>query len=155
MTRGTTYKKANSTFNMPVLRRRAKIMMRKKHKKTIKLSRLDEVWEQFVEYAIIRPLLKYGWVQVDDNVRFEIVGKRIVDDKRLTALLSKGLMVRPNGALKEAGEMGRNRPGLVYRIKMTDASYTKGQLIFHADAKFKKRVSQHLMNSMQFYKIEK
>lgn len=155
MTRGTTYKKANSSFNMPTLRRRAKKMMRKKYKKTINLTTLDKIWKEFVEYGVVRPLLEYGWVQVDDNVRFELVGKRIIDDPTASSLMSKGLMVRANGQLKEATALNRNRPGLVYKIKGADEAYKKGQLIFQACPKLKKRVSEHLKNSMQFYKIEK
>ena len=45
--------------------------------KTIKLSDVDRIWLDYVEYAIVEPLLKYGKVEVDNNITIEIVGKTV------------------------------------------------------------------------------
>lgn len=127
-------------------------MMRKKHKKTISLSTLDAVWKNWVELAVIRPLIKYGYVQVDDNFRIEIVGKRVIDDVRVVKLMTNGMVVGRNGLKMEPKKFGNNRQGLIYKIVVTDKSY-KGQLIFKANRNLSKRVSEHLINSQQLYRI--
>src|SRR6185369_4452835 len=138
-------------FSMPKLRVRAKKLMRSKYKKTIKLTDLDKVWNSWVEYNIVRPLLKYGSVVVDDKFSIEIIGKRIENDARALSLLSKGIAVTSSGFKINAEVLSRNRPGVLYKIVVTDKNY-KGQLIFEPDRKLKKRVREHLINSQQVYK---
>lgn len=140
-------------FSMPVLRKRAKVMMRNKYKKTIKLSTLDKVWKDWVEFAIVRPLIKYGRVQIDERFNIEIVGKRIIDDARTVSLLTKGMIITKSGFKIEPKRFGNNRQGIIYKIVAVDKNY-KGQLIFEPDRKLSKRVSEHLINSQQVYRIQ-
>lgn len=141
-------------FSMPILRKRAKVMMRKKHKKTIALSDLDKVWKDWVEYAVIRPLIEYGKVQIDEKTSIEIVGKRVIDDTKAFNLLSNGRAVTKGGRFIEAKDFGGHRSGITYKIVFTDTNYKKGQLIFISENKLSKRVSEHLINTQQYYRIE-
>jgi len=138
---------------MPTLRDRAKKMMRKKHKKTVNLTLLDKVWKEYVEYAITRPLLRYGKIQVDEKLSFEIVGRKVEDDPRLRAMLINGMAVTKKGFKTEAKILNRNRHGILYKIVAEDKNLKEGVLIFEADKKLKKRVKEQLMNTSQYYRI--
>lgn len=142
-------------FNMPILRRRAKVMMRKKYKKTIKLSDLDKVWNDWVEYRIVRPLIEYGKVQIDDKTSIEIVGRNTANNPNYYSLLSRGVVISKSGFMTEPKEMGKNRDGLTYKIIFTDSNYKKGQLIFEANGNLSKRVSKALRETQTYYRIEK
>lgn len=138
---------------MPTLRARAKKMMRKKHKKTVKLTLLDKVWKEYVEYAIVRPLIEYGKIQVDNKLSFEIVGRRVENDPRLRAMLINGMAVTKKGFKTEAKILNRNRHGILYKIVAEDKNLKEGKLIFEADKKIKKRVKEQLINTSQYYRI--
>lgn len=139
-------------FSMPRLRRRAKKMMRKKHKKNVSLSMLDKVWSDYVEESVVKPLIKYGSVDIDGRIAFEIVGTDIVNNKSAMNLLSRGLLVKGNMRVK-ATNLNKNRLGTIYSINCNQVDY-KGRLVFEPHRKIKKRVSEHLKNSQQFYKIK-
>jgi len=149
MTVKTTRSKAQAKFDMPTIRRRAKRLMRKRHKKTISLKEVDKIWKEYVEYGIIREVLHYGYIDIDSNFRIEIEGRKILEDKRIQALLEKGLNV--NGIVKPAVRWG-NRD-VIYKIKLIDKQ-CKGQIVFTAHKDFKKRVSEHLKNPNTYYKIK-
>lgn len=127
-------------------------MMRKKYKKTIRLTDLDKVWKSWVEYAIVKPLIKYRYVQIDDNFRIEIVGRKIVEDARLVSLMVNEMVISKTGRKISPKKFGNNRQGVLYKIVATDKQY-EGQLIFEPDRKLSKRVSEHLINSNQVYQI--
>jgi hypothetical protein len=139
---------------MPTLRKRAKLMMRKKYKKTIKLSTLDKVWGDWVEYAVIRPLLKYGKVQIDDRTSIEIVGRRIVDSRVASRLLINEMAVSKSGYKMNPMQMPQHRRDYIYKIVFTDKNYKGGQLIFEADKDLRKRVKEELINTFTYYRIE-
>jgi hypothetical protein len=143
-----------SKFNMPVLRRRAKKMVRKKFKKTIKLSDLDKIWKEYVEYGIVAPLLRSGKVEVGSSMEIEIVGKKILDNKKLTAMLIGGRNMNRNGMVKEAVMFDRNRPGITYSVNLTDKNYKPGLLIFKTDPKLAKKVHNELKNTNTYYRIQ-
>lgn len=154
MTAKTTHKRAKSKFDMTKIRRRCKKMVRKRYKKTIGLKKVDAVWKDWVEYMIVRPLIKNGFVQVDKKMSLEIVGKKVVKSKNIHNLLSHGIMVMPNGMIKKVGQMNRLRSGIVYRIEMTDKNFKEGKLIFTADKRIKRKVRDELMNTNTYYRIE-
>lgn len=139
-------------FSMPTLRRRAKKMMREKYKKTVKLFVLDKVWSDWVEYAIIRPLIKFGHVEVDSRFSMDIIGKRVENYVRIASLMSKGMAITKTGFKVGAKVLNSNRQGIIYKIILNDKNY-KGQLIFEAENALRKRISEHLINSQQVYKI--
>jgi hypothetical protein len=142
-----------SRDNWPTLRRRAKRMMRRKFSKTIKLKDFDKIWYDYVEYGIVRPLIKYGRVDVDGNFSLEIVGRKIEDHPKAYQLASKGLRYKRGVGVVPIKEVSANRLGLVYKIELTDKTYKHGKFIFEADTKLTKRVSEHLNNSQQYYRI--
>jgi hypothetical protein len=139
-------------FSWIVLRKRCKKMMRRKYHKTVRLTDLDMVWGDYVEYGIIRPLLKYGKAYIDKDTSLEIVGKRVVSDSRANKLASKGLTL-VGGKVAKIEKVNYSRPGIIYSIKINDTSYKHGKVIFVASEKLKKRVSEHLFNSLQPYRI--
>lgn len=127
--------------------------MRKKFKKTIKLSDVDKIWKEYVEHGIVKPLLRLGKVQVDSKLDIEIVGKKILDDPQTMKLLLNGLNVK-NGRLKEMVRFDNNRPDVKYKIVLTDKNYKGGKLIFEPDAKLSARVHQELKNTNTYYRIQ-
>jgi hypothetical protein len=139
-------------FNMPVLRRRAKKMMRSKYKKTIKLSDLDKIWKEYVEYGIIKPLLHLGKVQVDSKLSIEIVGTKITQDAKAFSLLVGGRNITKAGKIKKAVKFD-GRPGVKYKVVLEDKNY-KGNLIFRADTKLSHRVYEELKNTNTYYRIK-
>lgn len=144
--------KIRTKFNWPTLRRNVKRMVRKKYKKTIKLSEVDSIWNDYVEYAIVQPLLKYGRVEIDQNMSMEIVGRKIENHEKAANLAAKGKYVK-GGYISDITKVNYNRLGIVYSIKLTDKSYKGGKLIYNADLKLKKRVSEQLFNTFQYYRI--
>lgn len=144
----TTRSKAQRKFDMPTLRRRAKKLMRKRHKKTISLSEVNKIWKEYVEYAIIKQVLYRGIAEIDNNFSVELVGKKY--PPRLLKLLEKGWQVGKTG-IKPA-ELW-NRMGYIYKLRVVDKQ-CKGQIVFEADPKFKKRVVDKLKNTTQYYRIE-
>lgn len=142
-----------SKFNMPVLRRRAKRVLRQKHKKTIKLSQVDKVWKEWVELYVYKELLKFGKVQIDKNFSIEIVGKRIIDDPKMFKLVVNGLNINRSGKVKEAVKFDYNRNEVAYKIVLEDKSYKKGKMTFVADPKLSRRVHEELKNTKTYYRI--
>lgn len=141
-------------FSIPVLRKRCKAMMKKKYGKSVKLSLLDKVWGDWVEYAVVKPLIQYGQVQIDEKTRMEIVGRRIINDPKAFDLISNGRVVTRKGRFIEAKELS-HRKDINYKIIFKDDNYKKGQLIYESDRKLSKRISEHLSTTQQYYRIEK
>ena len=139
-------------FNMKVIRRRCKKLMRKKFKKKIALKVVDKVWKEYVEHAIVRKMLKYGKVKIDENFSIEIVGQRIVDNPQIYSILSRGIGITKNGIIKPSANLCKERDGYFYKIVMEDKNY-KGKLYFEANDKIKKRVHNELKNTNTYYRI--
>lgn len=137
-------------FDWKKLRRRAKKRMRQKHKKTIKLMDFDKIWKQYVEYAIIRPLLEYGVVWITDDLKMEITGTKITKSQSYN-LLSNGIMYR-NGRLTKDFKLNPTRRNYAYKIVFTCKKY-KGQVVFDADKNLRKRLHDILCNTNRYYKI--
>lgn len=154
MTQGTMQTKAHSKFNMPELRRRAKKLMRKKYKKTIKLSDVDKIWAEYCRYALVKPLIKNGEANIDECTKIEIVGKRIIDNPQAFGLMSKGLMFSRNGLVKPVGRLSRLRGDVIYKIKLTDSTFKGGRIIYRPDRKLSKAVSDSLNETSKYYRIE-
>lgn len=139
-------------FSMPTLRRRCKKMMRKKFGKTVKLSRLDQLLDQYVRYEIIPKLLKDGKVQIDKYTELEIVGKRPEKDARYSSLLLQGKVRSRTGRIMDAKIIGRNRKDYIYKITCTDSTY-KGQIIFEPDKKLSALVRNELETTSTYYRL--
>lgn len=135
---------------MPTLRRRCKKMMRKRHKKTIQLKTLDRVWNSYAEWAI-KHLLKYGKVNLGNHTVMEIVGKPVISDNTALKAFSSGKYINADGSVKTANLSSTD---IKYEVRITNPNY-KGQIIFDTDPKFRKRVSEHLKKTKQYYRIEK
>ena len=146
-------KSKRGKFYFPIVRHRIRKKLRKKHKKTIKLSEVDKIWKDYVEYAIIRPLLDGRRVEVR-SMTIEIVGTKWVDDKALTTLLIKGFNVGRNGVIKDASDWGAHRRGVKYKIELTDTDYKQGTLVFESDVKLAKRVHETLKNTVTYFRIK-
>jgi len=144
--------KVRTKYKWTATRRSIKKAVRKKYKKSMLLTDVDKIWADYVEYAIVRPLIKYGRVQVDKTLSLEIVGTRIESNKRVANLMAKGKYVR-NGMALNIDKINHTRLGYVYSVKVTDTIYNKGVLIADIHPKLKKRVSEHLFNTFQQYRI--
>ncbi len=136
---------------MPKLRRRAKKMMKVKHKKIMPLKRLDSVWNSYVEYDLIPTLLKTGKCQIDKYTTLEIVGQRTETNSRYMALLSKGAAITRTGRFITP-EINRNRQDYTYKIVLTDTNY-KGQVIFEPTKELSKKVRYALENTQTYYRL--
>ena len=144
--------KVRTNYKWTATRRSIKKAVRKKYKKSMLLTDVDKIWADYVEYAIVRPLIKYGRVQVDKTLSLEIVGTRIESNKRVANLMAKGKYVR-NGMALNIDKINHTRLGYVYSVKVTDTIYNKGVLIADIHPNLKKRVSEHLFNTFQQYRI--
>lgn len=144
---------AKKSFDMPTLRRRARKMMRVRHKKRIKLTDLDAVWNDYVELCVLKPLIKYGEAEADKGFKLEIIAKDVLKDNRLYSLISKGLLSYKSGGVARVTNMNKNRLGYVYKIALKQSNY-KGIAIFQADSKIKSAVTRHLVESNQYYKVQ-
>lgn len=139
---------------MPTLRRRAKREIRKKFKKTIKLSDVDKIWKDYMEYGIVRPLLKGGKVQIDRNFSVEVVGQKIIDNPKIFSLFVRGLNVTRKGTLKKAVRLDGYRNEVFYKIELTDNNYKGGKLVFTPDRKLSSRVHEQLKNTATYFRIK-
>ena len=155
MTQPTISKRARHKFNMPLVRQRAKKLMRKKFKKTIKLSDVDKVWNDYVEFGILQPLLKYGIVNVDDRMMFRIVGKSIIDRPELAAMFERGVTIRKGGLVTDTTNLNLNRNGIIYKIVLIDKNHKGGELIFQPHKEFAKKVHYHIKHNNPYYPIVK
>lgn len=110
---------------------------------------VDKIWKEYVEYAIIKQVLYRGIAEIDSNFSVELVGRKY--NEGLLKLLEKGWQVGKYG-LKPAEKW--SRLGYIYKLKVVDKK-CKSKIVFNADAKFKKRVSERLKTTGQYYRIEK
>lgn len=138
---------------MPKIRRRIRKEMRKRYGKSIKLSQVDKVWAEYVEYGIVAPLLKYGEVKINDKTGFEIVGTRILQDNRLYSMFLNNRLVRRNNTVNNRPELNTYRPDVVYNIRLKDGDFKEGKLYFEADEKIRKKLVDALKNTNTYYKI--
>jgi len=154
MTAKTIHKRAKSKFNKPKLRRTCKKAIRVRFKKSISLSKVDAVWKDWVEYMIVQPLLKGEKVQLDKHFSLEVVGQRIIDNKKAFNLMSRGYVALSGGGIKKAELNDTTRYGLTYAIEMTETRFKEGKLIFTADQKIRERVSRALKTTNTYYRIK-
>lgn len=152
MTAKTTRKKAKNRFDMPLVRRRIRKTLRRKSKKSVSLTKIDQVYKDWVKHYLIAELVKYGKVQVDKNFSLEIVGQRIVDNVQMQKLFSRGVGIR-GGILTDSANLNKGRPGIFYRIVMVDKSFKDGKLKFEAHPAIKKAVHDALVNTNTHYRI--
>jgi hypothetical protein len=145
---------AKNKLNMPVLRRRIRKQIMKRYGKKIKLSQVDKVWKEYVEHGIAAPLAKYGSVEIDKNMKLEVVGTKVVDDKRLYNLFLNGKLSRKNGTVSRNPSLNQNRSDVVYGIKLTDKNFKEGKLYFYADKAIKKPLINELKNGNTYYNIK-
>lgn len=138
---------------MSVLRKRGQKMMRKKFGKKVTLTQLKKLWDDWVEYAIIRPLLADGKVYIDKHTYLEIVGYKPEKNASIINLLSKGMAVTKSGRIIEPKLIGRNRKDFLYKIVCVDTLYKNGVVIFKADRELSKRVADALENTQNYYRI--
>jgi hypothetical protein len=144
--------KVKNSFDMPKLRRRAKRVLRRKYKKTIKLSDVDKIWADYFKYGILKPLLKFGNVKIDDRTTFEIIGTKLDNDNTMLGLMSKG--INYNGIVKEAVKFNPDRRDVKYKTVLTDKNFN-GQVIFEPNHKLSKAVHNELLNTTTYYRIKR
>lgn len=139
---------------MPEVVGRIKKRLRKKSKKTVSRRKIRAVWREFIDIMVIEPLIEKGKVMVDKQLQLEIVGRRLVDDKRKMNLLTKGLMLKRGKGIVEAEKLNNARKGFTYRIAMKEERFKEGVLMFDADKRIVKAVCDSLNNTNRYYRIE-
>jgi len=154
MIQKATYRRAKSGFNMPEVVARIKKRFRKTNKKTVSKSKIREVWRDWVDIMIIEQLVEKGKVQIDKHFSLEIVGKRLVDDKKKMRLLTDGLIAKRGVGIKKVGKLNQTRKGFTYSIVMKENRFKEGVLMFDADKKIRKAVHEALCNTSKYYRIE-
>lgn len=138
---------------MPGLRRRIKKRMRKKHKKTVALSKVDKLWKEYVQYGLIEELIKKGKVQVDKNFSIEIVGQKLTDNPRLMEIFKRGIGSK-GSLITPTANLHKGRQGYVYSIVVEDKNFKEGKLMFDADPAIKKAVFTALATTSNYYRIK-
>jgi hypothetical protein len=146
-------KSKRGRFSFPIVRHRVRKKLRSKHKKTIKLSEVDKIWKDYVEYAIIKPLLDGRRVEIK-SMTIEVVGTRLGKEKGLATLLVKGFNVGRSGVIKDATDWGAHRQGVKYKIVLTDTEYKRGSLVFRSNPKLARRVHETLKNTVTYFRIK-
>lgn len=136
---------------MPLLRKRIKKRFRKAFKKKITSRQIDKIWSDYVD-AKAEELLSGGKIELSDGFEFEIVGKKIIEDKRLFALMSNGLMLKGGRVMKSTG-LNKSRPGFSYKIEMKNKNFKDGDLYFEAHPGIKKKVRETLINTNKYFRI--
>lgn len=131
-----------NSFDMRIIRRRARKKLRVKHGVKIKLSEVDKIWKDYVNLAIIKPLIKFGKVQIDKNTSIEIVGKKTLKIINLK-----------KGGKASTSNVNSRRPGLTYKVVYFDSNYKRGALVFTASPIIKKSVNEALLNTNIYYRI--
>lgn len=147
-----TLKKRHNKISVSDFSHKAKKSIRRTYKKTISKSKIRSVWNDYCELAIINPLLKYGNVEIEKGLKLEIVGKEVINDSKYFSLFKRGVLATKTGTKENKG---KGRMGVVYKIRMTDDNCKNTKLIFEANNKLKKLVHDKLVNSTEYYKIEK
>ncbi len=145
MTQKTTYKRAKSKFDMAGVIARIKKRFRKKLKKTVSRSKIRQVWKDYVDIEITEKLVEKGKVQIDKKFSLEIVGRRLIDDKKRMNLLTNGVGKK---------KLSQTRHGYTYRIAMAEERFKEGVLMFDADKRIKKAMNYALENTNRYYRIE-
>jgi hypothetical protein len=140
-------------FDMVMLRRRAKSLLRKKYKKTIDLRQVDAIWKDWVNLEIVPKLLEGNKVAVGSKATIEVVGRKTINSNKVFNLLVNGLNVTSKGMIKPAVKMDLTRPNYVYKIVYKDNNYD-GDLIFEADPKLSLLVHEALKNPLNYFRIE-
>lgn len=135
---------------MPLLRRRAKKLLKRKYGKDITLSDVDKIWAEYYKYGIEKPLIQFGRVQIDRRFSIEIVGTRLENNPNMLNLMVKGL--NKQGVIKEAVKFNPSRPGINYSIVVIDRN-CKEKMIFEAHPELKEVVHQALVNTENHYRI--
>jgi hypothetical protein len=144
-----------SKFDMPGIRRKCRKVLKKKHGKTIRsLREVDRLWKNYIKYAIVEELIKYGKVSIDSNFSMEIVGEHIADNPKMFAIFSRGIGVK-NGMVTKGANLFKGRDGLFYKIELTDKNFKEGKLYFTACPEIKAAVHNALVNTNHFYRIKK
>ena len=136
---------------MPQLRKRIKKRFRKTFKKKITATLIDAIWEAYLDEKI-KELLSNGKTEFTEGFALEVVGRKIIENKVMYALLSKGLMVR-GGRVRKAIMLNNRRPGLSYKIEMKNKNFKDGKLYFVADGRIKKKLTDVLMNTDKYFRI--
>lgn len=146
-----SYKRAKRKFNMPLLRKRIKKRFRKTFKKSITSTEIDKIWSDYVDEKV-NELLSNGKIEFTEGFTLEVVGRKILDNKVMVALLSKGLMLR-GGRVQKAIMLNKRRPEISYKIEMKNKNFKDGELYFQAHSEIKKKLTNVLMNTDKYFKI--
>lgn len=146
-----TRKKSSKRNYIEACRKRAKKEYKKRYGVSLSYSKINEVWKDYCEFGLIRPLLKYGSAEMGSDFVLEIVGKKL--SGAVADRFSKGLIAKRGVGLVEH-KRGDGRKGVVYKIKLTDSNYKEGKVIFEAHPKLRKRLTERLIETTAYYKIE-
>lgn len=126
--------------------------MKRRYGRTIKSRLIDQIWKDYVDLCVIRPLLKYGSVEIEKGFELSIVGKKVENSKSYN-FRSKGKSLS-KGFVRDA-KLNKNltREGKAYKIVCKDDNYKHGKLIFQSDSYLSKKVHENLINTNTYYKI--
>lgn len=131
----------------------AKRRFKKKYKKNIKATEIKKIWLDWLEYWIIEGVLNGNMVKIDRYSTIQIVGRSILEDKRVFKMLINGKSMGRNGTMKNA-EFGSKRRDFIYKIEYENSLAGDKKLYFKADRAFSRRVHEALLNNNIYYKIE-
>lgn len=146
--------RSKSKFDMPMLRRKCRRMLKSKYGKvTGSLRTIDKVWRDYVKYGLVEELIKYGKVQIDKNFSIEIVGQPIVDNPKMFNIFSRGIGQR-NGIIMKSANLMKGRDGVFYDIVLVDKSFREGTLYFKPHPKISRMVHEALVNTNHHYRIK-
>lgn len=125
---------------------------KKKFKKEISATEINKIWKDFVQYGIIRNVLKGNCVRIDKHSTIQVVGVPVTEDKPFMNLMKNGRILRQNGTIRKADQLGK-RKEFKYSFEYKN-SLAKNKIIFKADKKFKKQLIDTLNNTFTYFQIK-
>jgi len=117
---------------------------KKRYKEKITTQEINKIWSDFVDEEIISKLEVGSVVNIGTDSRFWVKATRTSDNKKLMALLNKGLMYK-NGRIVEAN-MNLSTSQYVYDIVFESRKWShKTKLFFDPHRNLSKAVRQGIL----------
>lgn len=121
----------------------------KKVPKTVKRSLIKKFWKDYVNIALVNPIMDGKEVRAGLHARMLIEGHRIPTTHPMYNLLKKGLVVTSTGFIKPADNVNLEKLGIIYKVKF---QYPFNQKVkFIPDPTIRKRLNQELKT--KHYKV--
>lgn len=105
-----------------------KLKLKRKHRKQISIRKISEVWQDYIQEEIIKPLSIGTPVKIDVKSMIWVKATPILEHKRAISLLKKGLMYK-GGRVVEAN-LNFDSSKYIYKVIYENKSAKKERKLF-------------------------